>query len=607
MTRLGLTLNPSEFETATSWASRLAARNGVTHVQYFTEDLGLNWKRVVGGDQEVITELCDLANTDPTRVLRYAKRTQSGGQTSLGSVPVGPKFCRNNLMSICPRCVQEWYKDGGQLLAGAPFWWQLTAVRSCRLHGIPLVELPNPEGIRNKYDFAGRVRDNIATINRAAEDAVVVPKSDFELYIISRFSAAHEMRGGWLDDMEILTVANVCQTLGLTLINKGRQFASSQMPGDLAQAAEAGFQALRDGPEEMFRHMRVAQDGPAGGGMGFMRDFKPFHRYLHRMELTEGSSRLQDSVRRYVIENYPTGEDEPVLNQLAGCRFLHSPLSASLRVNVSRARLVKALTVIRETGAFPHLPRPTKHLWIPCREWDPWLAEYSETLIFKKAARFVGASAATLQKSVVEGWVTPFVDFPRQVPRFHPTELTRFLNRMLSGSREVDVVTKSMVRIDQAPVFCTLPLIELLRFIWDGRLRKIYTEAGRFGLRSVILDREEILQLIEQPATDDLLVEDARRKLHVSSQTMALIIRSGMIEVFRTLHPRTRQRTTYISLAAIEEFFQKYETLGRLGYFEHVQAKSVQARLNRLKIDPLPLPSPHSKIYRREDLAPYLG
>ena len=178
---------------------------------------------------------------------------------------------------------------------------------------------------------------------------------------------------------------------------------------------------------------------------------------------------------------------------------------------------------------------------------------------------------------------------------------------MLSGSREVDVITKSMVRIDQAPVFCTLPLIELLRFIWDGRLRKIYTEAGRFGLRSVILDREEILQLIEQPATDDLLVDDARRKLHVSSQTMALIIRSGMIEVFRTLHPRTRQRTTYISPAAIEEFFQKYETLGRLGYFEHVQAKSVQARLNRLKIDPLPLPSPHSKIYRREDLAPYLG
>lgn len=57
------------------------------------------------------------------------------------------------------------------------------------------------------------------------------------------------MCGRGLDDMDILTVANVCQTLWLTLINKRRQFARRQFPGDLEQAAKTEFQALRVGPE----------------------------------------------------------------------------------------------------------------------------------------------------------------------------------------------------------------------------------------------------------------------------------------------------------------------------------------------------------------------
>ena len=146
-----------------------------------------------------------------------------------------------------------------------------------------------------------------------------------------------------------------------------------------------------------------------------------------------------------------------------------------------------------------------------------------------------------------------------------------------------------------------------LRFIWDGRLRKVFTEAGRFGLRSIVLDRNEILDLIEQPPEPGCFaIDDARRRLHVCSRTMTLIIQKGVIGVVRTLHHRTRQRTSYITSGAIDEFFQRYETLGRLAHFEQVQAKSVQARLNRLQIDPLPFPSPHNKIYRQNELAPYL-
>ncbi|WP_410218831.1 hypothetical protein [Paracoccus sp. (in: a-proteobacteria)] len=80
-----------------------------------------------------------------------------------------------------------------------------------------------------------------------------------------------------------------------------------------------------------------------------------------------------------------------------------------------------------------------------------------------------------------------------------------------------------------------------------------------------------------------------------------------MIDVIRLPHHRTRQLKRYITPEAMADFLFRYETLGRLAHFEHVQARSVQARLNRLAIVALPLPKPHSNIYLRPDLAPYLS
>ena len=99
-----------------------------------------------------------MAAIDPSKVLRYAKRTERNRelQTFIGSIPVGTKFCQNNLMSICPRCITEWQTEGGQLVAGAPVWWQAVVVRSCHRHGISLIELPKPEDVRCNYDVAGR-------------------------------------------------------------------------------------------------------------------------------------------------------------------------------------------------------------------------------------------------------------------------------------------------------------------------------------------------------------------------------------------------------------------------------------------------------------------
>jgi hypothetical protein len=338
-----------------------------------------------------------------------------------------------------------------------------------------------------------------------------------------------------------------------------------------------------------------------------MHDFKPFHRYLSRMEETAGTQRLKEAVRHYLIENYPNAPGEPVLAVPNRRRVLHTPLSASEYANVSRSRLIIALRAIRTTGAFPHLPRPTRQLWVPCTEWDPWLRVYGETIIFKEAAPKIGVSPATLLRILDAGWLKPFVAFEKQVPRFHPTDLSEFVERMRQGGHPVEAMDKSMVAIEAAPTVFTLPMIDLLRLVWERQLKSLYLRPELHYLHALAFDRREVNDLLEAPKSDSWTFEEARRILCVATVTMTLLHRQHLIRTIFAPNCRTRRANIMVTPEAMEDFLTKYETLGRLAQIEKRQAKSVLAKLQRLGIEPLPLPTPHSKIFRREDLQPYFS
>lgn len=199
MTQLGLSVLPSRYETATSWVSRLAARNGATYVQDFVLDMGLDWRRVINGDQETLTEISAIAGACPSAVLAFAKRTLPNRDTFIGPVPVGAKFCQNNIMSICPVCVSDWMGENGQLTEGAKVWWQAVSIRSCAKHRIQLLNLPPPtDDLRENYDFAGRVADHRAEILAAAQTPLPAPESRYEKYIQARLTGESDHEGGGL-------------------------------------------------------------------------------------------------------------------------------------------------------------------------------------------------------------------------------------------------------------------------------------------------------------------------------------------------------------------------------------------------------------------------
>jgi hypothetical protein len=142
---------------------------------------------------------------------------------------------------------------------------------------------------------------------------------------------------------------------------------------------------------------------------------------------------------------------------------------------------------------------------------------------------------------------------------------------------------------------------------WQRRLRRLYQRPDFCGLRALVFVRKEVPECLETPKHSGWSCDEARRILGVASCAMTFLHRNQLIKTLRAPHHRTRKTGNMITPEAMAAFLAKYETLGRLAKDENRQAKSVLAKLERLGIEPLPLPAPHSKIFRREDLQPYFA
>lgn len=122
-------------------------------------------------------------------------------------------------------------------------------MRSCIVHGVPLMTLPSEQYTIENYDFAGQLKKNWSMIKRASEKWHDRAATEFERYIAGRLDGAAQ--SSFLDAMPIFIATRLCEILGLVLLNGPDQKISKAPEQELALAGQAGFEALRlgeDGP-----------------------------------------------------------------------------------------------------------------------------------------------------------------------------------------------------------------------------------------------------------------------------------------------------------------------------------------------------------------------
>lgn len=246
VSRLGLTV-PSVFgESATSFAARLARRNGAPRLIPFCSDMGVDHRALTNGNETEILRLAALAGVDPGPLLFWTPRLLAPGWFKLGHERVKFTAFARTRIRTCPNCLSE----GPDAHAAI---WQLRSIRRCAEHGRLLVNLPVSHASRGMFDYAFHV----AQLGMQELDAVPAPESSLEAYLLGRI-----MRGpgqAWIDQLPFHVAAQTCENFGaLTLL--GPDAARDKMTdSEWQQAGAIGFSILKQGPQALSEKLKELQ------------------------------------------------------------------------------------------------------------------------------------------------------------------------------------------------------------------------------------------------------------------------------------------------------------------------------------------------------------
>ena len=104
---LPLTVPTTIGESATSFASRLARRNGVPRLIAFCSDVGIDYLALVNGDPVEIQRLAVLGDIDPVPLQAATPSLTEPGWFRLGNERIKFTGFIRTTLRICPMCISE--------------------------------------------------------------------------------------------------------------------------------------------------------------------------------------------------------------------------------------------------------------------------------------------------------------------------------------------------------------------------------------------------------------------------------------------------------------------------------------------------------------------
>ena len=298
---LPLTVTLHEHEPATSFISRLAARNGLKSVQEFCRDIRFPYLDLISGDATTLLLLSKLGNCDLLALEGSSFRNLNRNSLRLRDEIATSQSLHRRKVRVCPRCVVA---DVGRQ---ANYWrawrrlpWQFKSIRSCPEHGCELLELPQEGSAIRGYDYAAQVRDHWATIANARP--VEQRHTDFEAWLSARIKS---VRGAsWIDKLELNVASRTCEVFGL-LLEKGPEAAlSGHSARDWASYADRGFQIMRGGSdafdaalEDLLQHQYVDR-------RFFSKVYGPLTNWLGSRSLGPEFEPIREIVREVIVQNF---------------------------------------------------------------------------------------------------------------------------------------------------------------------------------------------------------------------------------------------------------------------------------------------------------------
>ncbi|KNY32936.1 MULTISPECIES: TniQ family protein [unclassified Agrobacterium] len=201
------------YETVASYFSRLAAACGYENARAFAFHLQLQFQGIVAGREKDLETFA--------AVLDMPKSSLSAG-VILGDKYIyqisGQVLSRHEMQRLrfrfCPFCVSEdEHRCGGRrgFRAYGRLHWHVSAIRTCKRHGVRLVSSAELARSPFQHDFAANLAAESSKIPRSMASAEAAEPDNLQTYVEKRLKG---VMGGtdWLDSLPLYVAIRLCES-----------------------------------------------------------------------------------------------------------------------------------------------------------------------------------------------------------------------------------------------------------------------------------------------------------------------------------------------------------------------------------------------------------
>jgi hypothetical protein len=258
MTRLRLSVPLGDGESATSFCSRLAFRNGCDTAREFCLDMGLKFQDIVDGCPQALARLAALGGVTAGVLTRFSIRRTVGVDRYLYAGQTITRIgLRRSRIRFCPACLMEDQRRWPELGAAAPFGrtdWLLSPIRTCAKHGLPLLEAADNDEWMLLHDFSKALRPHLDNLPQRLHATQAKAPSRLETYLRARLAGAAQSATAWLNALPFYAACRLCEIVGavdlygprvkLSTLTEDQWRAAGGAGFGIAESGEAGIRSL---------------------------------------------------------------------------------------------------------------------------------------------------------------------------------------------------------------------------------------------------------------------------------------------------------------------------------------------------------------------------
>ena len=583
-------------ETATSFTSRLAARNGLSAPD-FCRDFGITFPAVVDSDPYALSVIATLGGVHPDELVAWSPIPAGSRLMNFRGHIFSGKTLRNPELRGCPICLREDAEKSTlppeQAMAMRGHW-VVPHVATCIRHDHPLVPLYRDPHATARYDNAQHLASISAAIMGGDLDRSREDPTSFEDWLDDRLAdgPGHD----WLSGHPLHAASVFCRLLGISRLRlEGLRL--DHIAQDSRHALYAtGFEIAQRG-EDAIRHLlsdlqklvETPQDGPK----------KIFPALYDRLSHDYADNPDYDVFRRilrdHMAATWPLGPGDELMGEPVYERRLHSVTTASQETGVDPRRLRKLLVAAGLLAEDCGLP----DTWavFDAAEADPIIRDLI-TLVPAKAFRdIIGATRSQFDLLVADGVLVPALETSETKSVWDPRAGAAFLAGLLRGAVQLRQPQHSWEHISKSAQRLKISPGVIIRAVLDGRLRRIGNLEGRTGYAAVYVDHDEVARLLGSEAPPGHSIDTFAKSVGVSSPTgLRRLILDGHTPATLAVNPRTKAEQFYITTADAAAFHAKFFTPRSMANTYCRSWQSLRVDLDQEGITPF---SPDGRDYGR--------